>query len=140
VHYISSAGLRAVISIMKSLKAAGKPFKIIRISDEVKDVFETTGLVGLFIRDEKYIIIKDNEADGVPSYTIAGKFTDVSFASLASALRNEHAAGKQHIVLNVSAETAEDHKFIHKLIALRGELAEGVPSCEVDINVEGHEI
>ncbi|MDR3112990.1 MAG: STAS domain-containing protein [Endomicrobium sp.] len=48
VPYISSSGLRALVSAKKQLDAKGAPMSVINVSKDVKDVFEITGLSDLF--------------------------------------------------------------------------------------------
>ncbi len=46
--YISSMGLRSFISVAKTLQEKGGALRICRLSGLVKQVFEITGLLGLF--------------------------------------------------------------------------------------------
>ena len=43
VKYISSAGLRVLVSTQKKLKAANKPFVIKNVDDELNKIFRITG-------------------------------------------------------------------------------------------------
>ena len=43
VHYISSAGLRAIMVVAKQLKARQTPFAICELSPEVREVFAISG-------------------------------------------------------------------------------------------------
>jgi len=45
--YISSAGLRVLLSAQKKVKASGKAMKIKGVRPEVKDVFDITGFSGI---------------------------------------------------------------------------------------------
>lgn len=48
VEYISSAGLRAVISLGKQAKAVGVPLAFCRMGEMVREVFAISGVLGLF--------------------------------------------------------------------------------------------
>ncbi|MDR0857791.1 MAG: STAS domain-containing protein [Oscillospiraceae bacterium] len=43
LDYVSSAGLRVILAAYKELKKTGSSFKLIHVSDEIKEVFEMTG-------------------------------------------------------------------------------------------------
>ncbi len=43
LEYISSGGLREILSASRKLSAAGGSFSVINVSDEVMDVFSMTG-------------------------------------------------------------------------------------------------
>ena len=51
VEYISSAGLRVLLSMCKTLSGS-KYFHIINYSKEIKDILEVTGFDQLFVMDE----------------------------------------------------------------------------------------
>lgn len=48
MEYISSAGLRCFITLMKSAKAAGRDLKVINLSDPIRQIFDMTGFTQLF--------------------------------------------------------------------------------------------
>ena len=48
VHYISSSGLRILVSAKKQIDAKGGVLSIINACKDVRDVFEITGLSDLF--------------------------------------------------------------------------------------------
>ena len=45
VEYISSAGLRALLSLKRSLDAQGKKLEIHQINDVVREIFNVTGFI-----------------------------------------------------------------------------------------------
>jgi len=47
VEYISSAGLRVILAIKKSLEANNKHLEIHNINDVVKEVFTVTGFINI---------------------------------------------------------------------------------------------
>lgn len=48
MEYISSAGLRSLISLLKSVKAAGHDLEVINLTPAVRPVFDMTGFSKLF--------------------------------------------------------------------------------------------
>ncbi|GAB4555162.1 MAG: STAS domain-containing protein [Anaerolineae bacterium] len=48
VEYISSAGLREIVSAAKKVRAAGGDLRLASLSPKVKDVLELAGLIELF--------------------------------------------------------------------------------------------
>ena len=48
LEYIASSGLRILLGILKSAKAAGGKVVLRNINDDIKNVFQLTGLISLF--------------------------------------------------------------------------------------------
>lgn len=48
MEYISSAGLRSFITVLKRVKGAGKELRLINLTPSVKPVFDMTGFSTLF--------------------------------------------------------------------------------------------
>ena len=48
LEYISSSGLRILISLLKGAKAGGSKVVIKNLNDDIKEVFRLTGFVSLF--------------------------------------------------------------------------------------------
>ncbi|HEY1542993.1 MAG TPA: STAS domain-containing protein [Xanthobacteraceae bacterium] len=48
IDFVSSAGLRAVLLLMKKAKAAGGVFGLCGVNDQVREVLDISGLVDLF--------------------------------------------------------------------------------------------
>lgn len=48
LEYIASSGLRILMSILKKTKAGGSKVTLLNVNDEVRTVFELTGLISLF--------------------------------------------------------------------------------------------
>jgi anti-sigma B factor antagonist len=59
--YISSLGLRVVLHGQKLMNVRQGRFVIQNIAPAVRDVFEQTGLVDLFIKDERLIVIQQSK-------------------------------------------------------------------------------
>lgn len=47
LEYISSAGLRILLSAQKKISAAGGSMKLTGVNDSVKEVFEVTGFINI---------------------------------------------------------------------------------------------
>ena len=45
LEYLSSAGLRVLVGAQKQVMAAGGTLRIVNLADEVREVFEITGLI-----------------------------------------------------------------------------------------------
>lgn len=48
LEYISSSGLRVLLSILKQGKAAGSRVVLKNVNDVIRDVFDLTGFIGIF--------------------------------------------------------------------------------------------
>ena len=48
LEYIASSGLRILLGILKSAKAAGSKVTLRKMNDDIKNVFQLTGLISLF--------------------------------------------------------------------------------------------
>ena len=48
LEYISSSGLRVLLSILKKGKAAGPRVVMRNVNDVIRDVFDLTGFIGIF--------------------------------------------------------------------------------------------
>jgi anti-anti-sigma factor len=59
--YISSLGLRVVLQGQKMMNARRGKFTIQNIAPAVREVFEATGLVDLFVKDERLIVIQQSK-------------------------------------------------------------------------------
>jgi anti-anti-sigma factor len=48
VSYVASAGLRVLVSLQKKLSAGAVPLSMVNVCEEVREVFEVTGLDEVF--------------------------------------------------------------------------------------------
>lgn len=48
LEYLSSAGLRVLVGAQKEVTAAGGSMRILNVCDDVREVFEITGLIDVF--------------------------------------------------------------------------------------------
>jgi anti-anti-sigma regulatory factor len=66
LRYLSSAGIRVIIIIMKEMNAKKGKFTIRKISPEVREIFNMTGLRDLFVQDEKYFLVIKETSETKP--------------------------------------------------------------------------
>jgi anti-sigma B factor antagonist len=59
--YISSLGLRVVLQAQKMMNERQGKFTIQNIVPAVREVFEATGLIDLFVKDERLIVIQQSK-------------------------------------------------------------------------------
>jgi anti-anti-sigma factor len=62
IDYVSSAGLRALLVLLKKAKAAGGVFALCGVNEQVRQVLEVSGFTGLFC-------IHPGRADGIAALT-----------------------------------------------------------------------
>lgn len=48
LEYLSSAGLRVLVAAQKEVTAASGSLRIVNVCDDVREVFEVTGLIDVF--------------------------------------------------------------------------------------------
>ena len=48
LEYLSSAGLRVLVATQKRVTAAEGPLRIVNASDDIREVFDITGLIDVF--------------------------------------------------------------------------------------------
>jgi anti-sigma B factor antagonist len=63
--YLSSMGIRVLLQSQRALNAAGAKLLFKNVSGAVREVFEMTGLVKLFLQEEKLAIIRKEEGDRI---------------------------------------------------------------------------
>jgi anti-sigma B factor antagonist len=81
VTYVSSMGLRIVLVAYKLMHSRGGTFRMINIPDAVKDVFELTGFMKTFERDEILVIVQKEKGLVSATYALIGTL-DKSTASI----------------------------------------------------------
>ncbi|GMO29039.1 MAG: hypothetical protein Ta2F_04450 [Termitinemataceae bacterium] len=72
VEFISSIGLRNVLLAFKTMKARNGKFSILNIPPQVKEIFEMSGFMNTFQRDEKLIIIEKIADEKSVFYSLVG--------------------------------------------------------------------
>jgi anti-anti-sigma factor len=116
LSYISSAGLRVIIMMLKWVKTRGGGLSVTRISPVVKDVLSTSGLIDLFVHDEKYVIIR-NEAENSNelNLTLAGEFGRKGMRELETTLDAAEREGVNDITLALKEPLDKDKTFLKTL-------------------------
>jgi anti-sigma B factor antagonist len=72
LEYVSSMGLRVVLQAYKLMKTRGGKFKVQNIPDAVKSVFEMTGFMKTFERDEKLVIVQKLKNNQGAAFSLVG--------------------------------------------------------------------
>ena len=49
LEYIASSGLRILLDVLKKTKAKGKTVTLRNVNDDIKNVFQITGFINLFM-------------------------------------------------------------------------------------------
>ncbi|MDR2587941.1 MAG: STAS domain-containing protein [Spirochaetales bacterium] len=87
VSFVSSMGLRVLLQIQKAMKERNGKLIVRNINDAVKEVFEMTGFIKLFVKEEKLVIIrKDEAAEGI-TLSLAGQINGSTVSILENELR-----------------------------------------------------
>jgi len=65
LDYISSMGLRVLLAAQKSAKEKKRQFVIKNLREPVREVFELTGFINLVVREEGFVLLRRDEAEGI---------------------------------------------------------------------------
>ena len=79
---ISSTGLRVMLQAQKKLSAKKGRLVITNISPLVREVFEMTGLIGLFVQDERLVIVQKDKTETMASFAISGHIEEETVQKL----------------------------------------------------------
>lgn len=74
VEYISSMGLRVILQTYKSCKKYNKKFHVTNIPEHVSKVFEVSGFIEVFLRDEKFVLLQTEKIEASTTFELAGNF------------------------------------------------------------------
>jgi anti-anti-sigma factor len=121
--YISSMGLRSILQAYKSLTKFHKKLTIINIPPSVRSIFEMSGFIQAFVREEKLVVIEKDEHAAGHIFTLAGKLTNETIASLETAFQGQ-GSSLRVLKLHCAGITAVDSTGCEELIALRDQLAD----------------
>jgi anti-anti-sigma factor len=100
--YISSLGLRAVLLGQKMMNARQCKFTIQNIAPAVRDVFEATGLVDLFVKDERLIVIQQSKTRVKTVLSIVGSLDAGTAPILEAHLKNLEAENLFNVWLDLT--------------------------------------
>ncbi|MDR1957403.1 MAG: STAS domain-containing protein [Treponema sp.] len=112
VKYISSAGLRVLLIIMKGIKAAGGKFSIAKISDAVRDVFSVAGFLGIIMQEEQSVILVKEKNGASATLTLAGLMGLKEGMALNSKLEELENAGFTHFFLEMANTKTKTPEFL----------------------------
>jgi len=65
LEYISSMGLRVLLQAKKTLKAENCNLTIKNMRDSIREIFEMTGFLNLMMQEERFVVIRKLEQDGI---------------------------------------------------------------------------
>jgi anti-sigma B factor antagonist len=101
--YVSSAGLRVILQGLKWTNAKKGKFSIKNIPNSVREVFEMTGLIDIFVRDEKFVIIQKERNENSIAFSLAGELDSKAASALDSQLQQLEDEGFTTITLDFTA-------------------------------------
>jgi anti-anti-sigma factor len=112
LKYISSAGLRVFIIMMKWIKAEKGKFSICPVSDDVRDIFNTAGFLDLFIQEKESVIIVKEKNDTKVSLLLSGMMDLAAGMTLNTQLEELDHAGFTDFILDMSQVTIKTPEFM----------------------------
>jgi len=86
LEYISSMGLRVLLQAKKTYKEENRNLVIKNMGASIREVFEMTGFLQLMVDEEKFVVIRKNEADAVV-LSLNGQMEAENVEMVADALR-----------------------------------------------------
>ncbi|MDR2797045.1 MAG: anti-sigma factor antagonist [Treponema sp.] len=89
VTYISSLGLRVLLQIQKIMKERQGKMFIKNINQSLRSIFEMTGLMALFIQEEKMVLVRKEKTKTKLTLSISGKVDDETAPQLEKELYQE---------------------------------------------------
>jgi anti-sigma B factor antagonist len=115
LRFLSSAGIRIIITIMKEMNARKGKFTISKISPEVREVFNVAGLIDLFVQDEKYFLVVKEKTGIRAVLTMAGDPDLKAGQDLGDHIKDLQAQGIKEFVLDMTGAKSTTPKFEEKL-------------------------
>jgi anti-anti-sigma factor len=116
VSLISSMGIRVILKAMKWLKERDARLSIINMPDVVREAFSLTGLIGLFVHDEKLIVIEIERTSAKITLSLAGIFDNSTFGILDEKLEDLCKSEAALIILDCTKISnplyAEERRFL----------------------------
>lgn len=73
LEYISSMGLRIFLQTKKESNEKNRKLIIKNMQNSIREVFEITGFLKLMVNEEKFIVIRNNEADDTMVLSFIGE-------------------------------------------------------------------
>jgi anti-sigma B factor antagonist len=111
LKYISSAGLRVFITMMKGMKAENGKFSICHISYDIREIFNTVGLLDLFIQEEKSVIFVKEKSGEKAALALSGLMDLKAGMALNSQLEGLESAGFTDFILDMSWVSSKTPEF-----------------------------
>ena len=100
LEYISSMGLRVILQAYKALNKHRKKLTIINIPDNIRAIFEMSGFIQAFVKEEKFVLIEKEQQDNRIVYVLAGTLDASTGPMLETVLRKAKAdnLGRVHLL------------------------------------------
>jgi anti-sigma B factor antagonist len=93
LSYISSMGLRVLLQTHKTMGLEGRKLVIKNMSPSIREVFEMTGFINLMVQEEKFVVIKKEEAGRI-TLSLMGQMDSDNVPALAAELSGIREAGQ----------------------------------------------
>jgi anti-anti-sigma factor len=128
LKYISSAGLRVIIIIMKKIKATNGKFSIGQLSEEIREIFNMAGLLDVFVQDEKFVIIIKEKNGSRRTLSLVGTLDFQAGMELNNQIQQLENAGFTDFFLDISTAKNRTTEFqailaeIQKRVTKKGKI------------------
>jgi anti-sigma B factor antagonist len=115
LKYISSAGLRIILTIMKEMKARKGTFSVGHLNNEIRAIFNMVGFTDLFVQDEKYFIVVKEKTETKAILNMDGT-PDINAAQdLRTHIKKLQSQGINEFVLDMTRIQSITPKFLEIL-------------------------
>jgi len=106
LRYISSDGLRTIMLMLKTMRAKGGRLIIPAISEAVRDVFNLTGMIDVFLRDERLVILETERSPDRIVYTATGNMGVNTLSKIQSLLLDLENSGAREVIIDCTKVTS----------------------------------
>ena len=107
LEYISSMGLRIFLQTKKESNEKNRKLIIKNMQNSIREVFEITGFLKLMVNEEKFIVIRNNEADDTMVLSFIGEMHSENTEMILKELVNiteEHALSPKSVTVYFDME------------------------------------
>jgi anti-sigma B factor antagonist len=115
LKYISSAGLRVILTIMKEMKAKNGKFSVGHLNNEIRAIFNMVGFMDLFVRDEKYFIVVTEKSETKAVLKMFGSPDMDAARDFRTHIRELQTEGINEFVLDMTEITSITPRFVETL-------------------------
>jgi anti-sigma B factor antagonist len=148
LSYISSMGLRVLLQAKKTFTEKDRKLVIRNMGDAVREVFEMTGFLNLMVQEEKFIVIRKDEA-GVIVLSLNGEMKSENIPVVSkelSGIKEQKTKDPATVILDMEKVTRistsalkqlkqviEDTAWKERILRIQN----GVPNILVELRKEG---